>query len=126
MFIEKTTLLEFDDVAERARINNVFKGDTRALLLAVLDAMVAGQWEEFRVLATTLPKDHLEFLAEPVFELARDLQELHKRREAYAGGYTVGRGKRLMLSQLMGVASGPESAHFPHFKLSDGQPPVAA
>jgi hypothetical protein len=126
MFIKKTTLLEFDDVAERARINQVFKGTTRGLLLAVLDAMVAGQWEQFRELAVGLPKDHVEFLAEPVFELAVELQEQRKRRAAYEGGATIDPATRSMLSHMKGVALGPESANYPQLELSDGQPKAAS
>lgn len=125
MLIEKISLLEFDEVAERARINQVFKGTTRDLLLAVLDAMVAGQWEQFRALAIGLPKDHVEYLAEPVFELARDLQEQRKRRIAYADGYVANPATRLQMSPMTAIALGPESAHYPQFKLTDGQAPVA-
>jgi hypothetical protein len=117
MLIEKTTLIEFDEAAERKRILTVFEGVTQKKMLAVLDAFVAGEWDAFVQNATGLPREMVEYLAEPVFEVAKDLRERAQRREAYTAGYAMDAQLRSLLSLTKGIAGGPESAQYPKYSL---------
>lgn len=78
--IEKTSLIAFDDVAERARITSVFKGADRVALLGLLDAVVAGDWDVLVSRAQALTRDQQEYMAEPVHEIV----SCHMRRAAQA------------------------------------------
>lgn len=68
MKIVKTTVIEFNEVAERARITTAFKGVTRTRLLAILDNFVSGNWAESITLLRALPRDQLEFVSCEVFD----------------------------------------------------------
>ncbi len=60
--IEKTTILLLDDVAERQRLETVFKGKTRATLLSVLDRFLQGRFEELALERANMSREMAEYL----------------------------------------------------------------
>lgn len=95
MQIEITTLIEFDEVAERKRLNTVFTGVTRNLLVGALDQFIEGKFEE---LARTdgLVREHRDFMHPVVAEvIAQTAARLARRqhlaeREACGTGISAG------------------------------------
>lgn len=60
--ISKATLIEYDFVAERVRIENAFAGVDRAALLEAVDGMEGGDWDGLRGRALARnpgPRDYL-------------------------------------------------------------------
>ncbi len=68
MKLIQTTVIEFNDIAERERITTAFKGVTRSRLLAILDTFISGKWDECDTLLRALPRSHLEFVSCTVFD----------------------------------------------------------
>lgn len=60
--IEKTSLVMLDDVAERERLQTVFKGKTRELLLSILDRFVEGRFEELALVRADMGRETAEYL----------------------------------------------------------------
>lgn len=131
MFIQKITLIEFDEVAERERIMNVFKKKQQRDMLVVLDLMVAGDFEALAHYVKALdPKLH-ECLAMPIVAVVKDILERELLQHAIEDGYTFKCTKReRTLMSMKGIPMGPEGAQFPRYiaglPAAPDAPPAAA
>jgi hypothetical protein len=69
MQILKTTLIEFDEARERARIESNYEPRVRDKLLAVLDPFVKGDWAAALAAARGMPTGYVEFFHPVVFDI---------------------------------------------------------
>jgi hypothetical protein len=120
MLIEKTTVIEFDISADRARIMKNFSGAQKIALLAVLDLLVAGDFAAMARAVAEMEPGFADYLSMPVYEVARDILERDVQAKGYAEGYRVSKAdaKRML---MRGIPVSPESAAYPKF----GVMPVA-
>jgi hypothetical protein len=123
MLIEKTTLIQFDDVADRARILKNFEGEQQAALLAVLELMVSGDFLAMARAVVELKPGVPQFLAMPIYDIATELIDRQVLVNRYADGFKV-RGAQACLMRMRGIPIGPESAFYPKFEVA--RAPLAA
>lgn len=75
MRLEKTILIEFDEVREQTRIEGNFKGACRKKLLLVLAEFIAGRWPEAVEAMTRLYREELEYVHPVVFQTLSDIHQ---------------------------------------------------
>lgn len=120
MLIEKTTLIQFDEVAERARIKRAYKGEKRDGLLAILDAFVGGDFAQMLRLAGRVDSAWLGSLAMPVVDILRDLNGQLAEQAALKGGAKASSAEKKLWA-MRGIAFGPEAAAYPKFAVLVGE-----
>jgi hypothetical protein len=126
MFIEKTTLIQFDEIGERARIMSVFKGREQKNLLKALDLMLSGDFVALARAVVEMPEGIIEFMAMPVQDIIQDVVQQKMCEKGYAeGGRFKASAKELELLRMRGIPIGPEAAMYPRFRALDGAPPPA-
>ena len=109
MKIEHIQLIEFDEAAERARIDRNFKGPIRKVLLEILDNFVALRWAQVHDALAAMPRDELEYVHHDIFMVC---SERAKRAKKQAGAAELlARGGSLQL-----LAVSPERLAYPQFK----------
>jgi len=120
MLIEKTTIISFDEVAERERILTVFKAKkydaVRPKLLAILDDMVAGEWKEMLIKCIELSRDEREYLAIPISNIAQDLNDRVVRMGQVERHAKLDTETAKML-EMSGIPTGAIRADYPKFKV---------
>lgn len=132
ILIEKTTMIRFDDVAERERIETAFKGKSKAGirkdLLAILDAFVAGDLARCYKLILLKDRHWLEYLDETIYKVIGDVHEqFEKQVKAVKIKNDAAAGEREPLPESLPFGYGFETVAYPKFQvLADGVPPVQA
>lgn len=125
MLIEKTTLSQFDEVAERARIMNVFKGERQKALLDVLDLMESGDFIAMARAVVHMKESLLEFMAIPIQGIITDVVEQRMSELAYADGErTKLTAREQELHSMRGLPFGPHAVKYPYFKALAVKSPV--
>lgn len=126
MLIEKTTLIQFDEVTERARILNAFKGRRQKDLLKALDLMIAGDFVALARAVVAMPEGILEYRAMPMQEIISDVVGQKMSEKAYAeGGRLKASAKDLALMSMRGIPTGKDAVMYPRFVTVDGAPAPA-
>lgn len=132
ILIEKTTQIQFDDVAERERINTAFKGKAKAQirkdLLAILDAFVAGDLARCYKLVLAKDRHFCEYLDETISGVLDDVfTQFAKQVKAAEIKKKVAAGEREPLPDPIPFGYGFEGVAYPKFQfLAEGQAPVQA
>jgi hypothetical protein len=114
MLIEKVVLIQFDEVAERARIERAYKGAKGAALLAILDAFVAGDFAKMYLLARDADGEWLGHLAMPVSEVLHDVHTHVAGQSADVRSATFSKAEQKRFAQR-GIPFGPEAWDYPKF-----------
>lgn len=114
MLIEKVTLIQFDEVAERARIERAYKGAKAAALLAILEAFVAGDFAKMYRLAREADREWLGHLAMPVADVLNDVHSHVAGQSPGARSATFSRAEQKRFAQR-GIPFGPEAWDYPKF-----------
>lgn len=126
MLIEKTTLIQFDEVADRARILNVFKGRRQKDLLKALDLMVAGDFLALARAVAVMPEELLEYMAIPMQEIIVGVVNQKIGEKAYAeGGRLKTTAKERELMSMRGTPTGQNAVMYPRFVAVDSAPAPA-
>ncbi len=120
MKIEKTTLIEFDVVAERERIDSVFKGAERVALRTVVDRFELGEFEDLAREGVTWTREFAEFVHPVILGVLRDVTlRQHQVLLASQGNFPEKheRSEReQMLLRLAGTPVGSDALSYPRFK----------
>ena len=119
MKIEVKTLLVFDEAKERDRLQNVFKGKTRTLLLDILDRFLAGNFEELARVRVGLSRDTAEFL-HPVIDKVLTETAMRMLRQAEAEAHPDApelTGTQGMLADLSGLPARQEGLAYPQYTV---------
>ena len=128
MLIEKTTLIAFDEVAERKRILSVFMGQRQQHLLTALDLMVAGDFVALaRAVVRTMPDDIIQYMAIPMQDVINGVIEQKVSETEYAEGTGVAvTVKQRELMGMRGIPLGKESTLYPRFSAFTPAPAAAS
>lgn len=127
MLIEKITLIQFDEIAERARILSVFKGRQQKNLLNALDLMVAGEFVALARAVVAMPEGILEFMAMPMQDIIVGVVNQKMGEKGYAeGGRFKYSAKEQELMSMRGVPTGQNAVMYPRFVTVDSVPAPAA
>lgn len=132
ILIEKTTMIQFDEVAERERIETAFKGKSKAGirkdLLAILDAFVAGDLARCYKLVLLKDRHWLEYLNETIYDVIDGVHEQFGRQvKAVEIKNKVAAGEREPLPDPIPFGYGFEGVAYPKFQvLAEGRPPAQA
>lgn len=113
--IEKILLIEFDEVRERQRLENSFKGRERKELLAILDAFIAGDWTGAMALTTGISRDMQEYLHPVVFDTLREMHATRLSAATYAAMPAAPEFNQSI--DFRGLPLGPEGALYPKFQI---------
>lgn len=132
ILIEKTTVIQFDDVAERERIKTAFKGKSKAVirkdLLAILDAFVAGDLARCYKLVLLKDRHWLEYLDETIYAVIGDVhKQFEKQVRAVKIKNDAAAGEREPLPDPIPFGYGFEGVAYPKFQvLAEGRPTAPA
>jgi hypothetical protein len=111
-----TRLVEFDEVAERARLLKNFKGGVRDTLVECLDEFVSQRFEDCQTTLVAMPKDWLEFLHPVLLDTMRAMRDRASRAHAYDAGAAARLAANLRtLTDIEGTPLGPDSVEYPKF-----------
>lgn len=125
MLIEKTTLIQFDEVAERARITSVFKGEKQKALLDVLDLMESGDFLAMARAVVHMQESLLEFMAIPIQNIVTEVVDQRLSEMAYADGTrTELTAREQELYRMRGLPFCPRAVKYPYFKALTDKLPV--
>jgi hypothetical protein len=83
MLIIKETLVQFDELAERARLDTAFNGATRNTLIKLLDQFVAGDWGGCLRILRSMSREELEYVHIDVFDMLKELSHRNLLLEAH-------------------------------------------
>lgn len=116
MFIEKVSLIYFDEATDRSRILRTCPGAKGEALLAIMDAFVAGDFAKAYQLARSTEPKWLGYLAIPVSEVLREVHDQVIKQAAGARGVTLSKADQKRLAQR-GIPFGPEAQDYPKFNV---------
>jgi hypothetical protein len=89
MQILKTTLIQFDEIAERTRLKENFKGPLKTSLLAILDSFVTCDWVTCHERLRKLNRTELEYVNEVIYTVMRARFDRNTLLEAHPDGEGV-------------------------------------
>lgn len=120
MKIEQTTLIQFDEQRERARLMKHFSGIPQVQLLAVLDAVEAEQWSLACDVFNEMPAETAGFLHPTIRELLLDVKgQLHRKRAGEAASSVAAFNP---LADFAGLPQGGEGDDYPKFRRLPDKP----
>jgi hypothetical protein len=114
MLIEKVTLIEFDEAAERARVERAYSGEKRTALLAILEAFVVGDFAKVFRLACATERAWLGDLAMPVTEVLHEVFSQATEKALATKRERIPPAQKKLLA-MRGIPTGPEGLAYPKF-----------
>lgn len=126
MLIERVTLIQFDEVADRARISRTCPGVKGEVLLAIMDAFIAADFAQMYRLARAADPKLLGYLAMPVSDILHEVHDRVVKQAAAARGLKLSKVDQKKLAQR-GIPFGPEALNYPKFYVNpQGDAPLPA
>lgn len=125
MLIETTRLYELDEVAERKRLTDLFKGSTQKALLACFEAFVSQRWVDASEMLANMTRERLECLNPVVFKVLGDIRA-RENLQAVATVESLAKAPEWL--RIMGGIDGGcvsmAGVDYPKFKVKTDSPPA--
>lgn len=118
MKIEVTNLVEFDEVAERARIEKNFSGGVRETLIDLLDEFVTQRFDACMTTLVAMPKEWREFM-HPVVSDTLQAMRMRDHRRAALDSDSMARipATTRTLADIAGRPMGRDGLDYPKFNI---------